>query len=187
MKLIITKYTMILWRFYELCWKVNCWKGGCNIPDIGMSLELFWIIVAVACGILEIFSLGLTTIWFSLAALLAWLAAEFNLPFIVQLIVFLLAAAVLLYYTRPFVRNILKVGTTKTNIHSLIGKVGIVTVKINSLDGTGQVRVSGQIWSAKSNDDEEIEENEKVEILGVEGVKLIVKKVNEYVEGGNLA
>lgn len=128
-------------------------------------------------GIIEAATLGLTTIWFAAGALIAMISAMLNLPLIGQVIVFLISSAVLLYFTRPLVKEYLKIGSTKTNVNSIIGEVGIVTEKILPFN-TGQVKVSGQIWTARSNNNEELDENTRVEIIKVEGVKLIVKKIN---------
>jgi len=106
------------------------------------------------------------------------MAAIINLPLIVQIFTFLISSSVLLYYTRPIAKEYLKIGATRTNVNSIIGEVGIVTKKIVPFN-TGQVKVSGQIWTAKAHNDEEIDKGAKVKVLKVEGVKLIVKKIDE--------
>ncbi|RKD24928.1 hypothetical protein BET04_11550 [Caminicella sporogenes] len=145
--------------------------------DFNISYPILWIIVAVIFGIIEALTLGLTTIWFAAGALVAMISALINLPFIVQILIFLISAGVFLYYTRPIAKEYLKIGATKTNVNSIIGKTGIVTKKILPYN-TGQVKVSGQIWTAKSIDDKEIDENLEIEVVRVEGVKLIVKKIS---------
>ena len=67
--------------------------------------------------------------------------------------------------------------TVPTNFFSLSGKQGIVTKKIDSDNSTGQVKVKGELWSAIS--DKDIEKEAKVKILGVDGVKLKVEKIDE--------
>ena len=57
------------------------------------------------------------------------------------------------------------------------GKTGIVVKDINNIEGKGQVKVNGELWSAFSSDSREIiKENSPVVIEGLEGVKLKVKK-----------
>ncbi len=128
-------------------------------------------------GVIEGFTLGLTTIWFALGALVAMVFALVNAPIILQFLVFLIASALLLYFTRPIAKEYLKIGSTKTNVSSLIGEIGIVTQRIMPFN-TGQVKVSGQVWTAKSLDNEEIDVSKKVEVLKVEGVKIIVKEID---------
>lgn len=105
------------------------------------------------------------------------LVALIKFPFIVQVLVFLMASGVLVYYTRPIAKQYLKIGATKTNVNSVISQTGIVTKKILPYN-TGQVKVSGQIWTAKSHNNEQIDEETTIEVVRVEGVKLIVKKLD---------
>lgn len=136
--------------------------------------------MAVIFIIIEAVTLGLTTIWFAAGAIGAWLVSLTGANFWIQLIVFLIASFVLLYYTRPIAKKVLRIGHERTNAAGLIGKVGLVTEKIDVYDGIGQVKVNGQIWSARSVNDLEITEGEKVWIRDIQGVKLIVEqKVEE--------
>ena len=75
-----------------------------------------------------------------------------------------------------FITKTSKGGFTKTNYDMCVGKEGIVTEKISNINATGQVRVNGQIWSAKSEDDSEIEVDTIVIAEKIDGVKLIVRK-----------
>lgn len=143
-----------------------------------ISHSVLWIIVAVLGGIIEVMTLGLTTIWFSIGALVALLFSMLELPLGIQITVFIVSSSLLLYYTRPIAKKVLKIGHTKTNVDSLEGEVGVVIKEINKFKSTGQVKINGQIWSAKTLHDEVISENEKVEVINVEGVKLVVIKVN---------
>ena len=67
--------------------------------------------------------------------------------------------------------------TILTNTNSLIGKKAIVIKEINNLQGTGQIKIGGEIWSAQNESDTTISENQEVEIIKIEGVKLIVKQL----------
>ncbi len=153
-------------------------RGAYTIFGLEIPYSIIWIIVAVIFGLIEAFTLGLTTIWFALGALVAMLSALLHFQLIYQILIFLVASAVLVYYTRPIAKQHLKIGATKTNVSSLIGKIGVVTQRIVPFN-TGQVKVSGQIWTAKSLDNEEIVKDTKVEIIKIEGVKLIVKKIED--------
>lgn len=147
--------------------------------DFQLTHSMLWLIAAVAFGFIELITLGLATIWFAIGALFAWIFASFNAPLIVQVLVFLISSGVLLYYTRPIAQKVLKVGHTKTNVETLKGKTAVVIKEINNLQGEGQVKVSGQIWSAKSFNDEKIPEDSIVEILDIQGVKLVVRQKNK--------
>ncbi|AFS77735.1 nodulation efficiency protein D-like protein [Gottschalkia acidurici 9a] len=147
--------------------------------SIDITEGIVWLSIAVACGIVEAITLGITSIWFVFGALAAWLLAEINAPLPLQILTFLVVSSILLYFTKPLLKNKLKVGKEKTNTDLLIGEIGVVIKNIDMMRQEGQVNVKGQIWSAKTKDEEIIRANEKVEILGIEGVKLVVKKINK--------
>ena len=73
---------------------------------------------------------------------------------------------------------------TRTNADSLIGKEAVVTERIDNLQSTGAAQVNGQIWTARSvNPAHVIEKDEIVMIRAIEGVKLIVGKRIDNIEG----
>lgn len=138
---------------------------------------IFWLILFVVLLIIEIFTMGLTTIWFAGGAIVAFVLAfvEFSLP--VQIIAFLLISILLLVLTRPIAIKFFNQERQKTNADSLIGQKAIVLETIDTLHGTGRVEVNGMEWSAKVEDvTPVIEAGTVVSIEGIQGVKLIVKK-----------
>lgn len=148
-------------------------------PSLPIDDVTFWIIVAVVCGIVEAVSLGITSIWFVIGAIVALVLASFEVPFIVQIVVFLVVSIVLLIYTRPIATKYLKLGKEKTNVDAIAGQKGIVVEKIDNVLGKGQVKIGGQIWSAKSEDGEDILRDTEVMVLDVRGVRVVVKRVEE--------
>lgn len=136
---------------------------------------MIWIIAMVLFGILEAVTLGPTSLWFVLGAFMALIAAMIGAPFIVQVVIFIIASIVFLIFTKPAAKNLLKIGGERTNIDSLIGERGLVTADIQPFS-MGQVKVKGQIWSALAEDGEPIIANETVTVSSIEGVKLIVKR-----------
>lgn len=138
---------------------------------------IFWLILFVILLVIEIFTMGLTTVWFAGGALIAFILAfvGFDLP--VQIIVFLLVSIALLVITRPIAMKYFNQERQRTNAESLIGQKAIVLEKIDTLRGVGCVEVNGLEWSAKTDELEDtIEAGEIVVIEGIQGVKLIVKK-----------
>ena len=98
---------------------------------------------------------------------------------VIQIGVFTISSILLLFCTRPFAKKFTKNDNTITNANSIIGKKAIVTKEINSLKGTGQIKVNGEAWSAKCSKEDIIEEGATVTILNINGVKAIVEKANE--------
>lgn len=139
------------------------------------SMITIWLIVFVVLVIIEIITMGLTTIWFAGGALVATLAAAVRAPLWVQIVLFLAVSALLLFFTRPVAVKYFNKDRVRTNVESLIGQQAIVISEINNLQGIGQVTVNGQEWSARSTDEEAaIPVGCVVIIERVSGVKLIV-------------
>ena len=135
-----------------------------------------WLGTVVACVIIEAMTVNLTTIWFALGAVAAWLVYLTGLGLEVQIVIFLLVSIVCLIFTRPIAVEKLKVGRYKTNADSLIGQSCKVESTIDNINNTGAVNVKGQMWTARSADDQVIEKDEIVIIKEIIGVKLIVQK-----------
>ncbi len=136
----------------------------------------YWLIALAVFLVIEIITLGLTTIWFAGGALIAFLLSLVADSFILEFIVFLGVSLVLLFFTRPLAQKYFNKQRIKTNYESLIGKEGRVVEKIDNFNNTGQVTVNGQEWTARAFDSEEIiEAGQRVIIRDISGVKLIVK------------
>jgi len=138
---------------------------------------LIWILIAVIFAVIEAFTMGLTTIWFTVGGVAACIVALIGGPLIVQGIVFLAVSIILLYFTRPLAEKRLRIGHEKNNIDLMIGKTGLVVEDIVPFN-TGQVKVGGQIWTAVSSDNNSIIKKEQlVKVVKIEGVKLIVEQL----------
>ena len=90
---------------------------------------------------------------------------------------FLISSVILILATKPLVRKFANTETVKTNVSSIIGKKGLVTKDINSINSTGQVKVDGELWSAIGENDMEISKGTEVEVIEIKGVKVIVAPV----------
>ena len=143
-----------------------------NLP---ISEPLLWLIVIVATLVIEAMTAGLTTIWFSAGALAALTASYLGISFPLQIIIFIVISITALIFTRPLVKNKIHINKVKTNADMVIGKQAIVVETICPIEGKGQVKVDGKIWSAKSENSENIPKDELVTIEKIEGVHLIVK------------
>lgn len=137
---------------------------------------IFWLIVVVVMAVIEIITLGLTTIWFAGGALIAFAASLLGANLLVQSILFVVTSVVLLAATRPLAVEFFNKDRTKTNAESLIGKTALVQQEIDNLKAAGMVTVDGQEWSARSADDKVIPAETLVEILEIHGVKLLVRQ-----------
>lgn len=143
-----------------------------------MAMWQFWLIAAGIFLIGEIFTVGFLIFWLGIAAIIAMIVSLFVDSILVQTAVFVIASALLLLFTKPFVDKYITKNkdTVTTNAFSLIGKKGIVTKEINGQTSSfGQVKVAEEIWSAISEDGSSIPEDSEIEVVKIDGVKLIVK------------
>lgn len=143
------------------------------------NLHVFiWLGMGIILAIIELSTLGLTSIWFSIGALITMFFALNKASIVVQILVFLIVSLVLLIFTKPIAKKHLKIGSQKTNIQELIGKHGVI-IKDVSEDEFGQAKVDGKIWTVKSYSGDSIKVEEKIIVQDIEGVKLLVTKYTE--------
>lgn len=136
---------------------------------------ILWGVIAIAAIFVEAFTAELISIWFTPAAIIAMLLAFFNVAIWIQLVVFLVSVILMLLLFRYLLKKHLKFKpNATTNCDSLIGEKAIVIVPINNIAAQGQVKVKGQVWSAKSKDPAiTIEVDSLVTVVAIEGVKLV--------------
>ena len=139
-------------------------------------MTLFWLVLFVILALFELATVNLVSIWFAIGAIIATFVSLVTDNIMIHLAVFTITSILLLLLTKPFVKKIKKKDVVPTNLDRVIGKVGVVTEKIEK-DGIGEVKVLGKRWSAYS--DKEIEENSKVKVLSINGVKLKVEEFKE--------
>lgn len=138
---------------------------------------IFWLVLFVILLMIEIITMGLTTVWFAGGALVAFILAYAGTGLPVQIVAFLLVSILLLVLTRPIAIRFFNQDRQKTNVDSLIGQKAVVLEKIDTLRGIGRAEVGGMEWSAKTAEAAgEIEAGEIVVIEDIQGVKLIVRK-----------
>lgn len=134
-----------------------------------------WAALMVVMLVTEAATQSLVSIWFAAGALSALLAAAFGASLPVQTSTFFFVSGILLAFLLPYARRKVEVAKTATNADRIVGKTGIVTETVDSHSGTGQIRIMGSIWSAKSEDELKIEEGTEIIVEGIAGVKAIVR------------
>ena len=139
-----------------------------------MELWVFWLIVVLILSFFEMVTVQLVSVWFIVSALVSLVISIYYDNFFVQFLVFVVLGVILLVTTRPILNKWLKKdGNTKTNLDRVVGMKGIVTEDINK-NSIGEVKVDGKRWSAISNS--KLEKGTLVDILKIDGVKLVVSK-----------
>ena len=145
-----------------------------------MNPVYFWLITMILFIGFELATMGLTTMWFALGALVALAVAAVGGPVGLQVIVFFAVSLLALFCFRNLAKEHFNRNRVKTNADSLIGRKGIVTEDISNIYATGQVTIAGQEWTARSVDDSvTLEKGEMVVIRSISGVKLMVERITE--------
>lgn len=143
-----------------------------------MPTSILWLIAVVAFVLIEASTMGLTSIWFACGALIAMLASLLGANIWWQLSLFVAGSAALLAGTRKWVGK-LRLGRVKTNADRIVGQRALVILDIDNQAAQGQVRINGQVWTARSQGPEPIPAGAQVEVVQISGVKAIVKPLEE--------
>ena len=142
-----------------------------------LNMTMIWLIVLVVLVVIELLTMGLTTVWFAGGALMATIASLVHAPVVIQIILFLATSALLLYFTRPVAVKYFNKDRVRTNAESLVGRQAIVISEIDNLQGIGQVNVGGMEWSARTRTDGvTLPVGTVVIVFAIDGVKLIVEE-----------
>ena len=139
------------------------------------TTSICWLAVFVLLIVIELATMGLTTIWFAGGAVAGFIASMLGANVVIQAVVFFVVSIVLLIFTRPFAVRYINSNKTKTNIDGLIGQEALVLEEINNIRETGCARLERKEWTARSVDDSVIPADTVVIVERIEGVKLIVK------------
>ena len=143
------------------------------------TTSICWLAVFVLLIVIELATMGLTTIWFAGGAVAGFIASMLGANVVIQAVVFFVVSIVLLIFTRPFAVRYINSNKTKTNIDGLIGQEALLLEEINNIRETGCARLEGKEWTARSVDDTVIPADTVVIVERIEGVKLIVKTKEE--------
>lgn len=136
-----------------------------------------WLIISGIFLLLEIFTVSFLLFWPGIAALLAFITSLFTPNIVIQVGVFTISTIVLIFLTKPLTKKFFKTKDSSMNNNAIIGKKGTVIKAIKNSETKGQVKVDGELWSAIiSDNDESLNEGDRIIVEKIDGVKLKVKK-----------
>lgn len=141
---------------------------------------IIWAVILVGTILVEFETSDLVTIWFSVGAIAALIAAALNVPIVGQVAIFIVVSLVLLVLTRPMTKRFMDKEVVKTNADRMIGMHGVVITEI-PFDGKGEIRVDSQIWRAFSTKKDPIKVGTRVVILDIVGNKLLVDVLKDEI------
>ena len=158
---------------------VDIWDWRSEMEIFGLSqMESLWLILMIVMLVIELGTVGLTCIWFAGGALVALLAAAFEAPIFLQVILFLGVSILMLIFTRPWAIKYVNSRKMRTNYEATIGKHVVVLERVDNVRETGKARLEGMEWTARAvRGDMTFEPDEEAVVVNVVGVKLILDKL----------
>ena len=143
-------------------------------------ITIAWLALLIILLIIEIITVGLTSIWAAGGALAALILNILGIPLAGQVVVFFVVTFVLLYFTRPFAVKFINTQRVKTNYEGIIGKTIRIAETVDNINQTGMAVVNGQEWTVRAEKDEEILTPDTLaKVVNISGVTLIVRKYEE--------
>jgi membrane protein implicated in regulation of membrane protease activity len=143
-----------------------------------LALPLLWFGIIVLTLIVESQTADLVAIWFAPGAFVSMILSFFNVQFWVQFGIFIGLTVIGLILSFAWIRPMMKkrIKIEKTNAEALAGKLAMVEEDVNNAIPTGVAKINGQLWTARmENPDDTASQGEWVEIVRVEGSKLICR------------
>ena len=135
---------------------------------------VWWMIAAGVLAIGEIATLGIYHGPIAIAAVTAGIVALAGAGHALQWIVFIAVSLASLLVLRPIARRHLRTpAQLRTGTAALVGKPAVVVERVDR-DG-GQVKLAGEVWSARSYDDDQaFEAGTRVEVMKIDGATALV-------------
>ncbi len=146
-----------------------------------MSMTAVWTLILVVSIVIEMMTIDLVSIWFSVGAVVALVCNLLGLNETGQIIIFIIVSLICIIASRPIVKKYFKGNIVRTNLDRVIGKHCLVTETITP-DQKGEVKVMGNLWSATSLNNEVITAGQYAEVLSIEGAHVVVKKLEMGVD-----
>ncbi|MDX6707730.1 MAG: hypothetical protein QOK16_712 [Solirubrobacteraceae bacterium] len=140
---------------------------------------MIWILLAVLFAAGEVMSMGFFLAPFAVGALVGALAELAGATAALSVIVFLVTSGLLFGFVRPIARRHLRTpAQLRTGTAALIGQSAMVTERVDNDAQTGSVKLEGELWTARSwDDDEVIEAGKRVNVVEIRGATALVSEI----------
>lgn len=139
------------------------------------NMWIIWLVIAVSALTIDLITSSFLFVWFTLGGILAIIADLLNYSFTVQILIFISVSALLMAIGYPIVKKTIKktIPKTPTMEENYIGKQFIIDEDV--ID-KAMIKYKGIYWTIK-NDGDAVKKGDKVKITGIEGNKIIIKKI----------
>lgn len=140
-----------------------------------MNEFIIWLIMSIALIVVDGFTSSFLLVWFGISGFITAILAFLGVPMIVQIIVFLIVGTILTFILYPIAKEKFKVNqkTIPSREETYIGK--ILEAEEDIKEKTS-LKIDGVLWNAV-NKGEKIKKGEKIQVIALEGNKIIIKKL----------
>ena len=143
---------------------------------------IIWLCFALVLLTIELITIDLVAVWFALSSLIMVIITAIfpNLQLVWQIVIFIALSATLLVSTRKLVNKLMqKRKDGETNLDLILNHKAIVIEEINNDLSLGAVRINGIVWNARSLNENIISDGALVNVVKIDGNKLIVEQINK--------
>lgn len=146
--------------------------------EIETWMWVIWLSILVVTLIVEAASAALLSVWFSAGAAIALILSLIpEIPYWVEVIVFLGVSLLTFLAIRPFLKKLMSKRISKSNVDTIIGKTGVIVKEAGHLN-PGEVKVGNMIWTALPvSTDQTFEVGDIVLVSAIEGNKLLISPI----------
>lgn len=138
------------------------------------SSLILWIIIGIVCLVADILTSAFLFVWFTVGAIFALIAYTLKYSIVVQFSVFVIVSVILVAVCYPLIKKNIKKNIKPTVIRESTYK-GKKIIIDREMQDNNAVKLDGVLWNIK-NDDIVLKEGDKIEITGIDGNRVLVKK-----------
>src|SRR6478736_9065117 len=143
-----------------------------------MDVWVIWLIAACVLGVGEMHQGGFYLAPFAAGAALAAVVGLLGVGALLSAVVFIAASAIVFATLRPVAQRHRRLPPAiRTGAAALVGRPAIVLERIANDEGVGCVKIDGEVWTARSYDDDSvIEAGTAVQVIEIRGATALVSE-----------
>ena len=144
-----------------------------------MDFEVLWIVAILVFAGVEAYTSVLVSIWFAAGSAAALVATLLGAGIYTQIVVFLAVSLLSMFLLRRAALKSIKNNAESTNLDRIIGQSIVIDEDVDNRQSTGNARIGDVVWKVKSKNGENIPAGATAKVVAIEGVKLIVEKMED--------
>ncbi len=144
-----------------------------------MDFEVLWIVAILVFAGVEAYTSVLVSIWFAAGSAASLVATLLGAGIYTQIIIFLAVSLLSMFLLRRVALKSIKNNAESTNLDRIIGQSIVIDTEVDNRKNTGTATIGDVVWKVKSKSDEVIPAGAEAKVVAIEGVKLIVEKMED--------